>query len=226
MDTAQNVAEVGTGGITTTTPEDAAAGAAVGAGVGLVTGLLAAAAALTVPGIGLVLAGGALASALGVAAGTTVAGAVAGGAVGYLRDMGMPEQAASRYADRIAEGDYLISATIDSAQYDDIKLLLLEYNAAGVDVDVLTAGQGITEVRGADPTIAQELSQPPIRVLSAAEAVATGELNPPPAGSSLPSLPSGDIIVTEALDGTPSFRLSRGDASTDTRYSAAGPHTR
>ncbi|MBV9849350.1 MAG: hypothetical protein JO250_06655 [Armatimonadetes bacterium] len=213
VDTPQNVEAVGKEGLTTTTPQDAAAGAAVGTGVGLVTGLLAAAAALTIPGLGLVLAGGALAAAAGAAVGTTVAGAAVGGVVGYLRDMGMPEQAASRYADRIAEGDYLVTALIDSAQYDDVKRLLLKYNAAGVDVDVLAAGEAITEARGADPAIAEELRQPPVRPMTAAEAAAAGELNPPapsntvltpaPADTVVTAPPAGPRIVTEALDGTP-----------------------
>ena len=204
VDTAQNVEEVGKDGITTTTPEDAAAGAAVGAGVGLVTGLLAAAVALTIPGLGLVLAGGALASAIGAAVGTTVAGAAVGGVVGYLRDMGMGEQAATHYADRVAEGDYLITAVVDSEQYDDIKRLLLKYNAAGVDIDVQAAGQQITAVRGADPTIAAELSHPPVHAMSAAEAVAIGELAPPPVEPVYPAATaSAPRVVTQALDGTP-----------------------
>ncbi len=204
VDTPQNVENVGKEGITTTTPEDAAAGAAVGAGVGLVGGLLAAAAALMVPGLGLVLAGGALATAIGAAVGTTVAGAAVGGVVGYFRDMGMGEQAASHFADRVAEGDYLVTAMIDSEQYDDFKRLLLKYNAAGVDLNVLTAGQQITAARGPDPTIATQLSQPPVHAMSAAEAIASGELNPPSATANVPAaVPSGSRIVTEALDGTP-----------------------
>ena len=224
VDTAQNVEDVGKGGITTTTPEDAAAGAAVGAGVGLVAGLLAAAAALMVPGVGPILAGGALASALGAAAGTTAAGAAVGGVVGYLRDMGMPEQAASRYSDRIVEGDYLITATIDSERYDAIKQLLLKYNAAGVDVNVMTAGQGITDARGADPTIAQQLSQPPVRTMSAAEAFATGELHPPTPDISRATLPNGDIIATESLDGTPLIPAQVvASPVPDPRHGPAGP---
>ncbi len=88
VDTPQNVAAVGKEGITTTTPQDAAAGAAVGSGVGLVAGLLAAAAALMIPGVGLVLGGGALAAALGAAAATTAAGAAVGGVTGYLHRHG------------------------------------------------------------------------------------------------------------------------------------------
>lgn len=140
VDTPANVEAVGKDGITTTTPQDAAVGASYGGAVGLVGGLLLAAAAITIPGFGLILGGGALAAAFGAAVGTTAAGAVAGGVVGYLRDMGMPEQAAASFADRIHEGDYLLTVNADSDRYDELKQLLLKYNAAGVDVNVAQAG--------------------------------------------------------------------------------------
>ncbi len=141
VDTPANVDAVGKAGITTTTPQDAAAGAAVGSGVGLVTGLLAAAAALTIPGVGLVMAGGALAAALGAAAATTAAGAAVGGVTGYLRDMGMSEQAADSVHDRMSEGDYLLTIQVDPVRYDDIKQILLKYNAVGVDINAAAAGR-------------------------------------------------------------------------------------
>ena len=141
VDTPANVEAVGKGGLTTTTPQDAAAGAAVGSGVGLVTGLLAAAAALTIPGVGLVMAGGALAAALGAAAATTAAGAAVGGVTGYLRDMGMSEHAAQSVHDRLNEGDYLLTVQVDPVRYDDIKQLLLKYNAVGVDINTAAAGR-------------------------------------------------------------------------------------
>ncbi len=143
VDTPANVEAVGKEGLTTTTPQDALAGAAVGTGVGLVAGILAAAAAIAIPGFGLVLGGGALAAALGAAAATTAAGAVAGGVTGYLRDMGMPEPAAQRLADRISEGDYLLTIDADSLQYDDLKQLLTKYNAVGVDINGVAAGADI-----------------------------------------------------------------------------------
>lgn len=140
VDTTQNVATVGKEGLTTTTPQDAAAGAAVGSGVGLMAGLLAAAAALTIPGFGLVLGGGVLAAAFGATAATTAAGAAVGGVTGYLRDMGMPEHAAVNVNDRLREGDYLLTAQVDPTRYDDIKQLLQKYNAVGVDINVREAG--------------------------------------------------------------------------------------
>lgn len=161
IDTPQNISAVGKEGITTTTPQDAAAGAAVGGGVGLVAGLLAAAVALTVPGIGLILGGGVLAAALGATVATTAAGAAIGGVAGYLTDMGMPEQAATNINDRLREGDYLMTVSVDPTRYDEIKQLLLKYNAAGVDVNVNAAGQQITNVWGNDPVIAEQLRRVP-----------------------------------------------------------------
>lgn len=76
-------------GITTTTAADAGTGAAAGAGVGLGVGVLAGLASIFIPGFGLVVGGGALATALAGAAATAGAGALAGGLTGYLRDLGV-----------------------------------------------------------------------------------------------------------------------------------------
>src|SRR5205085_9990716 len=80
-------------GLSTTTPADAGVGAAKGAGIGLGVGVLAALASIFVPGFGLVAGGGALATAIAGAVGTTAAGAIAGGVHGYLKDQGVPEGA-------------------------------------------------------------------------------------------------------------------------------------
>jgi hypothetical protein len=105
-------------GITTTTGADAASGAAVGAGVGLGVGALAAITSIIVPGIGLVVGGGALATALAGAAATTAAGAVAGGVTGYLKDQGIPEDLAMRAETRIKSGGALLSIIVPSNTVD------------------------------------------------------------------------------------------------------------
>ena len=174
VDTPLNVTTVGKEGLTTTTPQDAAAGAAVGGGVGLVAGLLAAAAAVMIPGVGLVLGGGILAGALGVAAATTAAGAAVGGVTGYLKDMGMPEQAAANVSDRLREGDYLLTVSVDPARYDEIKQVLLKYNAAGVDINVNAAGERVTDVWGNNPVIAEHLRNGPSPQVINAEVAALG----------------------------------------------------
>jgi CBS domain-containing protein len=81
--------------------EGAVTGALGGGVLGGVAGYLVAIGALTIPGIGPVLAGGALAEALGVVAGTAAVaagiGAAAGGLVGVLVGMGIPEEEARHF---------------------------------------------------------------------------------------------------------------------------------
>src|SRR5207302_9031569 len=77
--------------MTTTDEDEAAAGAAEGAAIGAALGIAAAALSLMVPGVGLILASGPLAWALGGAAGATAAGAIAGGVYGGLRDVGIED---------------------------------------------------------------------------------------------------------------------------------------
>lgn len=100
-------------GITTTTAGDAASGAVKGAGVGAGVGILASLAALLIPGVGLVVGGGALAIALAGAAGTVGAGAVAGGVFGYLRDQGMPNDVSEAF-----ESDYRANHVIVGVNLD------------------------------------------------------------------------------------------------------------
>lgn len=118
-------------GVTTTTGADAAAGAAKGAGIGLAVGALGALASLLIPGFGLVIGGGALATAMASAAGTTAAGAVAGGVTGFLQDQGVDKVAAQDYEDAIKNGGALVevltpSKDVTAAQVEEI---LTKYGA-------------------------------------------------------------------------------------------------
>lgn len=117
-------------GITTTTSGDAGHAAAEGAEIGLGVGILAGLAAIFVPGFGLVLGGSALAIAIGGAAGTTVAGAVAGGVTGLLKDQGVPEQAAQNYERHLAGGGALLTAspTDENIDYATIEGIITKYN--------------------------------------------------------------------------------------------------
>ena len=125
------IAAEGERSLTTTTPADAAKGAAGGTLVGLGVGLLAGAAALTIPGVGLVLAAGPLWAALGAALGTTAAGAVAGGVTGYLRDMGVEGGVADLHHEALTAGGTLV--TVHLGENDDsanIAALLAKYGGA------------------------------------------------------------------------------------------------
>jgi uncharacterized membrane protein len=88
--------------------EGAKTGAATGAALGGLGGLLVGLGALAIPGIGPVLAGGALATALATAATGGAIGAAAGGLTGALVGLGIPDDRARHYNDRVARGDYLV----------------------------------------------------------------------------------------------------------------------
>lgn len=122
-------------GISTTTPEDAGEGAVKGTGIGLGVGILASIAALAVPGVGIVLGAGALASALGLTALAAGAGAVAGGATGYLKDQGVPADAAERYHGAVTAGGAVLSVAIPSGDVDQstASAVLSKYGASDVN---------------------------------------------------------------------------------------------
>ena len=122
-------------GISTTTPEDAGEGAVKGTGIGLGLGILASIAALAVPGVGLVLGGGALAAALGATALTAGAGAIAGGATGYLKDQGVPADVAEQYHGAVAGGGAVLSVNVPSGKVDltEAQSILSKYGAADMN---------------------------------------------------------------------------------------------
>lgn len=79
---------------------------------GIVGGLLGAAAALLIPGIGPAVAGGILAATLGGAA----IGAVTGGILGVFADMGIPEHEAHLYRRELEAGHVLVTVQADTPQ--------------------------------------------------------------------------------------------------------------
>ena len=113
--------------------QGAVAGAVGGGILGGVVGLLVGVGALVIPGIGPVVAGGALA-ALGVAGGTAVAGAgigaASGGLVGTLIGMGIPEHEARRFGRGFEQGGALI--TVRAGGRAPEALMLLRANGADV----------------------------------------------------------------------------------------------
>ena len=92
----------------TQTDEGAKAGAAGGAALGGLGGLLVGLGALAIPGIGPVIAGGALATALATTVAGGAIGAAAGGLTGALVGLGIPDNRARLYNDRVNRGDYLV----------------------------------------------------------------------------------------------------------------------
>lgn len=121
-------------GITTTTAADAGLGAAKGTVVGLGVGIVAALAAVFIPGLGLIVGGGALATAVAGAAASAGAGAIAGGIAGYLKDQGMGEDLATHYSDAFAQGNAVLAIGIPTGDLsgEEIEPYLTKYGAINV----------------------------------------------------------------------------------------------
>ncbi len=88
--------------------DGAKAGAATGAALGGLGGLLVGLGTLAIPGVGPVLLGGTVATALATALTGGAIGAAAGGIAGGLVGLGIPEKNAKVYSDRVNKGDYLV----------------------------------------------------------------------------------------------------------------------
>jgi hypothetical protein len=107
--------------------EGAVTGAVGGGILGGLAGLLIGIGALAIPGIGPVIAGGALATSFGTAAGTAVAGAgigaAAGGIIGALVGMGVPEEEARYFETGFRSGGILVTVNAQGRAQDALDIL-------------------------------------------------------------------------------------------------------
>ncbi|MEC4896145.1 MAG: general stress protein [Oscillatoria sp. PMC 1051.18] len=105
--------------------EGAAAGAATGGALGTIAGLFVGLGALAIPGVGPIMFAGAEATALATTLAGTAIGAAAGGLVGALIGLGIPEDRARVYGDRVSQGDYLVMVTGSDADLRRVEPILV-----------------------------------------------------------------------------------------------------
>ena len=155
--------------------------AGIGAGIGGVVGLLVGLGALTIPGIGPVLAAGPLAAALGITVGSTVTGAaiggVAGGLIGGLTHIGVPKEHAEYYAEGVRRGGTLVTvSTADDRAQAAVDILDRD---GAVDIDERGASYRTGGYAGYDPQASPYASEDITRerdmYRGAAPTAATGE---------------------------------------------------
>ena len=91
--------------------EGAGIGASTGTVLGGIGGFLVGAGVLAIPGVGPVLAAGVGISEIAATLAGAGIGAAAGGIIGALVGLGIPEEKAKVYEDRIKAGDYLLMVT-------------------------------------------------------------------------------------------------------------------
>ncbi len=108
--------------------EDVSDGAATGAAIGGIGGLLAGIGAITIPGIGPVITAGTLAAALGA----TALGAAGGGIIGALVDAGIPDDDAQYYAEGVKRGGILVAVKANG-NTDEINEIFRKSGAVDID---------------------------------------------------------------------------------------------
>ncbi len=124
-----------TEGTGTQAAEGATKGAVGGGVVGGLLGLLAGVGALAIPGIGPIIAGGALASTL---AGAGI-GAAAGGLLGALVGMGVPEEDARHFEQGFQEGGVLVTVNAGTRS-EQARMALSD---SGADLGPVSRGLGV-----------------------------------------------------------------------------------
>jgi len=123
---------------------EAASGTALGLGTGAVLGGALAAMGLAIPGLGPLVAAGPLTAAL---AGASV-GAAAGGVIGVLVDLGVPDEEARRYVEAVRSGATLVTVTADDAVAERAVAVMKDEHALGIEEQeetgarVMLYGQG------------------------------------------------------------------------------------
>jgi uncharacterized protein (TIGR02271 family) len=127
-------------------------GAGIGAVLGGLGGLLVGLGALTIPGIGPVLAAGPLATAVSAMVGAgvgAVAGAATGGLLGALVDMGIPEEQAQFYSEGVRRGGTLVVVEAEDQEVDRVRDVMNRFNP--VDIEERTSQWRSSGWTGFDP---------------------------------------------------------------------------
>ena len=119
--------------------EGAAAGALTGGALGGITGLLVGLGTLAIPGIGPILLAGAEATAIATTLAGAGIGAAAGGLVGGLIGLGIPEEKAKIYSDRVERGSFLVMVTGTEAEMDRVESIMRQHGVEEFDIYDATA---------------------------------------------------------------------------------------
>lgn len=114
--------------------DGATAGAATGGAIGGIGGLLVGLGTLAIPGIGPILLAGAGATAIATTLAGGAIGAAAGSLAGALVGLGIPEERARVYNDRIAAGDYLVMVNSVGTDIASAEAIMKRHNTEEFEV--------------------------------------------------------------------------------------------
>ena len=114
----------------------ASEGTSFGGTVGLLVGVVVGLGAITIPGVGPIIAAGPLAAALGAATGGAIgaaAGAATGNITASLINLGVPEEEAAYYAESLRRGSALVSVNVYDTDADRAANILRSFNPVDVN---------------------------------------------------------------------------------------------
>lgn len=114
--------------------DGAATGAVTGGILGGLTGLLVGLGTLAIPGVGPILLAGEVATTLATTAAGAGIGAAAGGLVGALIGLGIPEEKAKIYNDRVGKGSFLVMVTGNGYEVDQAATIMRSNGVEEFDI--------------------------------------------------------------------------------------------
>lgn len=124
--------------------EGAATGALTGGALGGITGLLVGLGTLAIPGIGPILLAGAEATAIATTLAGAGIGAAAGGLIGALVGLGIPEEKAKVYSDRVGSGSFLVMVTGTGYEIDRAATIMRQHGVEEFDIYDMPGTQATT----------------------------------------------------------------------------------
>lgn len=140
--------------------EGAAAGATAGTVLGGLGGFLVGVGLLTIPGIGPLLAAGTEISALASTAAGAGIGAAGGGLIGALVGLGIPEEKAKVYEERVKAGDYLLMVSGTDEQLERVKSMMHDRHVEEFNIFPATDLNETTDVHETERVEAVETKRP------------------------------------------------------------------
>ena len=146
--------------------DGAKVGAVSGGALGGLTGLLVGIGALAIPGIGPIMLAGAAATALATTVAGGAIGAAAGSLLGGLVGLGIPEERARVYNDRVSAGEYLVIVDGTDAEIDRAEAILNHrgiqewgvYDVPTTEAAARTQTTPVSQAAVADPSF--EIARP------------------------------------------------------------------
>ncbi|BAZ46129.1 multi-sensor signal transduction histidine kinase [Chondrocystis sp. NIES-4102] len=169
-----------TAGVGNKADEGATTGAVTGGTLGGLTGLLVGLGTLAIPGIGPILLAGAGATALATTLAGAGIGAVAGGLVGALAGLGIPEERAKIYSDRVKSGSYLVMVSGTASEVDHAASIMKRHGVEELDIYDAPASATTTATRATNtvvdtPTTRRAIDTP---VTTTTTTTSTNTVNP------------------------------------------------